>query len=128
MPVCLFQKTRDFLKKIIAKSTPGRVLGLYSSMISQISKRIDLELPEINSPYTVAENKVLSISPTIITLKCSSQNDEKFKNLISYLSKNTQLRNTLIIVNSINEANSLTKKLKMKSMTSYNLHDYLSID
>lgn len=64
----------------------------------------------------------------MIALKCQSQNDEKFKNMLAYLQKNQQLKHTLILVNNRSEAAILSKKLKLKSLTSFNLFDFLTTE
>lgn len=45
--------------------------------------------------------------------------------MLGYLQKNN-IKNSLVLVRNKAEANALSKKLKLKSFTTFNIHDYLS--
>ena len=68
-------------------------------------------------------NKPKPMNHNMIVLK--SAQEDKFKTMMSYLSK-TDHKRILIIVNKRQEAYSLNKKLMMESKTSMSLYDHLT--
>ena len=72
-------------------------------------------MAQINQPKPMNHN--------MIVLK--SAQEDKFKTMMSYLSK-TDHKRILIIVNKRQEAYSLNKKLMMESKTSMSLYDHLT--
>lgn len=113
----LYHKHSQFLTKMIAKTNPNRMLGLYHTLMPEhYQEQIkEIRMVEINKPKSQQYN--------FIVLK--SNQDEKFKTMLAYLAK-TDHKRILIIVNKRQEAYSLNKKLMMESKTSISLYDYLS--
>ena len=75
----------------------------------------DMNLVSINHPKIE--------DSTCICLKTNSE--EKFKMFLNYLQKN-QMKRTLVIIRDKNEAQSLSRQLKLKSLTSYHMFESLS--
>ena len=73
----------------------------------------------------VSINKPKSCGHNMIVLR--SPQEDKFRTMMNYLSKNPDHKRILILVNKRQEANSLNKKLMMESKTSTNLFEYLSL-
>lgn len=76
----LYHNQNPFISKIIAKTNPNRVLGLYHTLMSDHYKEhLTLNhMHEINKPKTINYN--------FIVLKTSLE--DKFRNMMTYLSKN----------------------------------------
>ena len=97
---------------------PGRVLGLYPTLMKESMQKHEANnFNIINEPNSDKFN--------YIVLKC--EREEKQKNIINYLSKNSHCMNkTLILINKRTEACNLCKKMTMDSKSTVNLFDYVS--
>lgn len=111
----LYLQSEEFFNRVADKCNPGRILALYSTLMSETYTRSGLQLASINKPHS--DNSVF------ISLK--TPYEEKFKTLLGYLQKN-QAKRTLLIVRDKIEALNLSKQLKLKSMTSLNIFEYLT--
>lgn len=113
----LYHNQAAFVSRIISKTNPNRVLGLYHTLMSEhYREHLTLNhMAEINRPKAAQFN--------FIVLRTS--HEDKFKNMMSYLAKN-EFKRILILVNRRQEAYFLNKKLLLEPRTSINLFDYLS--
>ena len=113
----LYHSHNAFISKMIAKTNPNRVLGLYHTLMADHYKEhiTGNRMHEINKPKAANHN--------FIVLRTTPE--DKFKSMTAYIAKN-ELKKILIVVNKRQEAYSLNKKLLMESKTSINLFDYLT--
>lgn len=113
----LYHNQNAFISKIIAKTNPNRVLGLYHTLMSDHYKE------HLTANHMHEVNKPKAMNFNFIVLKTSIE--DKFRNMMTYIGKN-EFKKILIIVNKRQEAYNLNKKLLMESKTSINLFDYLT--
>ena len=86
----LYHGQSSFISKIISKTSPNRVLGLYHTLMTEHYRDI------IGSNHMYEINKPNIANFNFIVLKTAS--DEKFKSMMAYLSKN-EFKRILILVN-----------------------------
>jgi hypothetical protein len=113
----LYHDHSPFISRLVAKTNPNRMLGLYHTLMSEHYKGLaaELRMAEINKPKAMSYN--------MIVLK--TEQEDKFRTMMAYLAK-TEHRRIVIIVNKRQEAYSLNKRLLLESKTSLSLYDYLS--
>ena len=113
----LYHEHHSLLHKAITGCNPGRVLGLYHSLLPH--RYLDL----IPNSVSIGHKQDLALGHNLIVLRTSD--DDKFKMMQAYLSR-TECRRILIVVNRKQEAALLSRKLLLESKTCVNLFDYLS--